>query len=878
MGEKFYLEFLSDNYGKKLIDEPIDYDKCDFNLSQEDKRYARDISFSGGDFMLNFVKWREHELEKLLYYHSTFGFESKVNLIIEFSEENEIIIGQLDFKEAKTDGLTYFKCKVVQDSKQALIKRRDDIKVNLLSNETLDGEYIEPLVPENILLKAKPILQSSQWKQVSNFYYNNDAVGDKITVLYAFNPAINLTVYDIKNSFTFFSQREFFGGFPSNEENEFEKIVKSNFRIINANENLRDIRIDVSKFFFNVDTDVDNGGSGYVSGGFFASWGQSLSDAQTHTFFNYQISENSNFNIENSYVLEIPYLNRGESVWLYFYQKVRQSREIPLVTPRFEAFTSINGDMVVDVQVTSVAYNTISPSLRLYDVMKYVAKSIAGINIDAPRFQSGGEFYDQRLISGNFLRGITDKGFYITLKNLRDSLPEINADSEIDYYSKLFFGLEDDFYKNEEIAFFSSSQFDSLEKGFNPRFAINQFNYKYKSYQSQKENTKENSYDVVHGESQWALSNKMVENKKEIDIEWVRDAFEIEVNRQNGLDKSNNTATQDDDKLFCIDTIDITNEEDRVQKETEFLYHSYSTITGYNTISNDGTLNFQLLGIVAGDLLSITSNPNFGNYQVIESNTNNLILQRLSSGVASVTGQYITEFNYTISSDTASYTNRTNEGFTLINNLNNGEKYANLRFSKKRNIVNYWSKYLATCNLYHKEQGIKNTFYKNNPDALTVYEGSQIKEGEAFIPENPILSPVLYENVTLLCDKETFFNIQKDVRTKRGYFRFIDNTGTVIKGYPKNMKYMISESALVCDLEEKFESSNLTIDTSTIGIILINNETRVYDFNYKFLDKKLYIYDSNDELLYNPVYWNKVTINGALASSENELKSWLELI
>jgi len=132
--------------------------------------------------------------------------------------------------------------------------------------------------------------------------------------------------------------------------------------------------------------------------------------------------------------------------------------------------------------------------------------------------------------------------------------------------------------------------------------------------------------------------------------------------------------------------------------------------------------------------------------------------------------------------------------------------------------------------------------------------------------------------VTLLCDKETFFNIQKDVRTKRGYFRFIDNTGTVIKGYPKNMKYMISESALVCDLEEKFESSNLTIDTSTIGIILINNETRVYDFNYKFLDKKLYIYDSNDELLYNPVYWNKVTINGALASSENELKSWLELI
>ena len=160
---KFYLHFLSDNYGKHYIVEPIGYSSVDFQLKQEEGRYARDISFGGGENPFEFTKWREHELEMLVYYFQTFGYESRVRFGVEFTDGTDNIVGDLDFKEAETDEITYFKCKVVQDSIQALIKNRMDIKVDCFSDRTLDDEPINPLVAENVLIKAKPVVQRSKW-------------------------------------------------------------------------------------------------------------------------------------------------------------------------------------------------------------------------------------------------------------------------------------------------------------------------------------------------------------------------------------------------------------------------------------------------------------------------------------------------------------------------------------------------------------------------------------------------------------------------------------------------------------------------------------------------------------------------------------------
>ena len=45
---------------------------------------------------------------------------------------------------------------------------------------------------------------------------------------------------------------------------------------------------------------------------------------------------------------------------------------------------------------------------------------------------------------------------------------------------------------------------------FNPKYSVNEFNYKYKNYQSQKENEEVNSSDTIHGESRFTLFNKAI--------------------------------------------------------------------------------------------------------------------------------------------------------------------------------------------------------------------------------------------------------------------------------------------------------------------------------------------------------------------------------
>jgi hypothetical protein len=65
---RFYLNFKSDSYGKKQINEPFGVDGIKFSLKQktEGGGMARDVSFSGGDIQFEFTDMREHELKQLV--------------------------------------------------------------------------------------------------------------------------------------------------------------------------------------------------------------------------------------------------------------------------------------------------------------------------------------------------------------------------------------------------------------------------------------------------------------------------------------------------------------------------------------------------------------------------------------------------------------------------------------------------------------------------------------------------------------------------------------------------------------------------------------------------------------------------------------------
>jgi len=880
MGELFYLDFKNDSSGEFLIDEPIGYADIDFNLHQKDKAYGRDISFSGGEAQFTFTNYRNHYLDKLLYFNHFYGFESKVDLIIRQTGYDDVV-AELDFASATSDDFEYFKCKVIQQSSLQIIKRRKSVKIDLFSDKDVDGNPIAPLVPENILLLSKPMYQVSTWEQLGQYDLRLETKGGRI---YTINPAGNMIKSDIDGSKT---------PFEINSNNGY------NMQYLVATTNLKKITIKLNGCSGLLQPDSDNGGKGTFSFSLEVGYGDFL-DPSNISSDNKKIliskrldARDNDFSFPSTdYVITIDSLKRGQKVWIYYAFVMNEAS----MFGRIECFGNLNIKSI-EMTAESSFYNSVTPSFRLIDVMKQVIKSSSGLTISAPRFDIGGEFYDNRLFNGNFLRNAlyntngTKKPFYISLEDIEKSITEMNADYEIDADGNIFFGTEQDFYKSTESGFFDNIQFSQMTKTFNPRFSVNEFHYKYKNFQSLKENEEVNSADNIHGESKYVFTNKMVENKKEINIEWTRDAFLIESNRRKAITVSKDTASQDDDTLFAIDTINTIG--DRSFVETSFLQHSFDPVAGKLTLRSDGEINFNLLGIAVGTVFNISApDKNAGNY-LVQANakssgslvddivaSSSLLLLRYSTGFININnnGERSTKYTYILSNSVIPYTNYTNQGFTAISNLNANTEYSNLRYSVRRNINNYYQSYLATCNLYHKDISIKNTWYKNNGECITTYNGLTLKENEEFIPSNPILSPFMYDNIVFANVEFTdFISLQNSIRSDRGYIRTIDNNNRVIKIYPINMKYEILSKELTIKAEEKYEPKTMTISTAN-QFILINNETYVQKIDWELRDNKLFIYDKRRQLLYNGVFFNNVAINDSLTENIVEFESRMNLI
>ena len=194
--------------------------------------------------------------------------------------------------------------------------------------------------------------------------------------------------------------------------------------------------------------------------------------------------------------------------------------------------------------------------------------------------------------------------------------------------------------------------------------------------------------------------------------------------------------------------------------------------------------------------------------------------------------------------------------------------------------MNYWNSTLATANLFWKDKAIQSTYYKNNRECNTTYDGLNVVEGNAFIPTDPILSPNVYQNMTFVnVDFEDYIILVKAVKKDRGYIRAINKLNRVIKVYPTKITYVNAEKKLVIDGEEKFEKAYLTISNEG-GIILVNNETRMMHLIWEFdvNSQEIILFDRERFRLYNGVFWDKVSVNGALAETQEELFSWLRLL
>ena len=878
--EIFKLSFITTDEGTLTIDEPTGFDSADFTLQQEDKRQGRDISFAGGETEFTFYPYRNHYFEKLVYYYETFGWESQVQLIIE-TANGDNIIGDLDFYEAKTDLLTYFSCKVVQVQKEALIKKRNDIKVDLFSDKDLDDNDILPLETEGVLVLAKAIKQVSRWETPSPFIQEFKAEQGAATIYYNFTPAISLKKADIDETRVPFPNYTYLIYGDSNDFFEF------NFEHIVAKNNLTNLKIEISNLDFTLSPTEfgDFDGSRYIFN-LQIRTGTDLENPTSRIIVfegdNNSAPIGSTYTNTNTYTHVIESLPRGHKLGIYFLYGMQILGADSFANIKLN--TVINS-MDIDISVEAKSYNTVVPSLRLYDAISQNVKSISQLPTTFPFAQQNGEMWNQRVLNGNMLRGITTKTlddgtvitlpFYLSFKDIEEWLPEIFGDYEISD-SGVYFGLYADFYRNHESGVFETVKFDDYEKSFNPRYAINHFKYGYSKYQSQKENDVENTYDIIHGESEWHVNNGKVENKKEIKIAFVRDAFLIAETQKKGLAESETTATQDDDTIFILDTREREDNEGYFE-ETDFLQHSFAD--GKLTLTNLGEFSWILLGLRAGSGFNIIGgDPNAGAYIVAESTNRKLILTPLSSGTPNNNGERSTAFRYWVSLEAAPYQTTGNIGFNISDNINDPETFTNLKYSIKRNIIRFYSQYLATCNLWSNKL-IKNTFLKNNKAAILSYQGLTTIEDESFLPELPILDTFKHK-VTVITDFATYKALEDDIRTNRGFIRVVDRNEFVLRVFPQELKFVNNgnEGELMIIGESKYENSLINIAYGGLPYLLINDYHITTKIIFEEKNEKFSIFDEFKMRLFKPAFWHKITVNGKNAETKQELIEWLTLI
>lgn len=892
---RHYLIFETSGHGRREIIEPTGFDAIDFVIEKEDDRIAIDSPLAAGKNRLTIYEYAEPCFEIIMYNIRKYGYEAVIKYEINFDGE-EVIIGEVDLATRETDKVTYIEFAVREENFKQILKRNEELNTNLLSNTDLKGNPITPCTTHNVLLKAKPTVQISRWNAPAPVTVQGSislsATG--VTTNTGTNPSYSNIEGGIEDSLSFISTNTVLTeGVPN----------LSTFTYLRARENIRGLQIDLTNLNLKVQSlKSENVSSPNIesASGFsrlIIRWGLALETSSFHTlhsvFFSNSDSPEITFPTSFSYI--IPTLNRNESVWIYLENKatVVFSDNVPgssyIITNNFAS-------MDVRMECTSIAYSTVVPMIRLKDVLSYVVKSSSGLNVNTPRWNEGGEFYDQYVTSTPLLRNLIDKPFYVSFKDITDKyFPEVYGDFQIQHDGTVFMGRYPDFYRNEEIGYFPQQTFDEYTNTINPRYCINQLFLKFSNYASQKEIEEDNTNDIVHGESQNKLDLESVQNKKEISIGFIRDPNYIEQARRKAYNLNDTSATQDDDKKYLNDVTDLQ-ESDRYFTETSLLRHNANGTQLY--INNDGSFSWLLLGIVPGTIFVILTGPNAGTYTVNEIDERQIFLILGIPGPTPVDiDEENTTYRYYVSPLVTNLVNRTSEGFASIENIANGTNYGNLRFTSARIIRNYYNEYLASCNLYAKnpqtgqKKPIKNILYRNNGMASTrlIGEALPVIENEEFLPTNAILEPEI-DSPALIMSLRRYIKLLEDVRLKNGFIKYIDSKGLIKKGYILKGSYEILnrganniddfEGILKTTVELKYEQFDLTIFGDGSGVLIINNTNVGVNIRFEIDEfENLIIFDETGKKMYPPVPYYKVKVNNSdSAINPVQLIQWLNAI
>ena len=870
----FWLEFKNDESAPVQIDEPIGFDSAEFVALQDKNRYGRDVSLSGEEIDFNFPNTTGSrygfQFDKLIEFDDVYGYESEVLFIIK-NDGNDFIVGQIDFFTKETDRDYYFKCKMIQETTQQLLKRRAKTEVDLFAEEDLDGNEIDSVETSNILLLARPVDASSKW-EVRDVVENYNLYS-RSRQYYHYNPCQNLVKSDIDDSLTFLTWVERTSDSGSRNRDA------SQFRLIEAQSKLQNVKIRIQNLEWSQFTDTDNGGDGYCSNKLILAWGDSMDNLTDQVVIRelfLRDDESGSFDVlDETYTIDS--ISRGQSIYLFFFAEVRESSDIP--GGKFEAFTSIN-EFTVDVDATTIGINSFTKGIRLIDGIKQINTNInTETPLIAPRFENGGEWYNNFIFDGNMLRGRETK-FVMKWDSVSDLLMEFNGDFEIGA-EELFIGKYDDFYQPIEIGAFLLAPDESLNLPYNELYAINKFSFGYKDFDQDKDD--EDTIDGMHTMATFSLKNKQVENEKEIEVDFIRDAYMIETTRRKSFKSkaSGKSSLSQDKKLFMVDVVDV--EEGQTNTYTDLLFHAVLE-DGRLQIRNNGDYNFTLMGFSIGDYIDIENTDNSNSYRVEEMQPTYITLNPTGfiSNVQGL-GEQLTEFTYPYSN--IDYIARTSEDFDSITGISAPEYYVNLLYTPKRNILNNWASYLATCSLYNNEDITIQSFV-NEPELVTTFNGGNEFVENSNITQEQLGDPILTAriiNTKVICDFSTYQKYVKLLQTERGFVRVYDNNGRLRKGFPMESRYSWKDNILQLKLEEVYESELLQIGFNYGADSYVINragysQAVLPDLNYQTNGEYIQLVDILNRPLSVSYKYDKVTVQGQFFDNITDLATAISIL
>lgn len=873
-GFRHYLKFYDFDMDWYEIAEPVGFDGAKYVKKQLPNRWTRDVEYFAIDG-LTFPDSFGYRLTTPRVYNPQGDLSNYMDYGLWFLLENRRLKGSemkvgykisrngVDFREFEldnrdadlTDGETYYKAKLVEIGLVADHFRNLKNTFDAFSDKNWKGETITPIESFNYLVKATPLNLTSIFKMSNNFsfdFVNTPTFG----YFTGINPSQQVTESEISGTL----------GWLSPQLNTNEYLDFGNFGLFVAVKETKNVKI-------TLDVDLDYSfTSGAISGGgrinayLYVGTDVSIGNLK-HQFFERVVSpsEDETGTITEIFTFNIDDVPVGQKVFLFYFMQGVGDRRISGLFRKNE----------ITVELVETDLDIVCPAVRYIDLIKQGAKFVNNLPIVAPRFDVGGQFYNQAVFSRSLLE--QRKEMYSTNEDLQQSLQEVCSDVEISK-DNVNIRQHQDFYENEEIASFLVIPSEDYTEPYDEYYIINNFGYGYKNFEQDR--TTKNTVKSFHTTSEWLPKNERSDKNKKIENDLIRDPF-LKQTTFNLAIKNPNTSTEKDEKLFIEDIVPLSpNTSNEFVRTLLMRWQSGKLeILNRNTLgtNEDAILNWNNLGLAVGTSFIILSGANVGSYNVFSINDAGTTLTLTPiGGISQASGNYTIRIRHFYTN--VQWQTRIGEGFSKFE-----KGYSNQFYTIKRNIINYWKYYLATATIYCKKD-IVNSFFKNfgKLETQLLTETTPVIEDATILYDSlpdPLVEPITIK-AKIVAQYEDVVEYLENYRTTKGFVRLYNPSGKVIRVYPKDFQYTLSSSEADIQGEKKFETQYLKID---IVVSIVNVDDAPYDLQgvaewFKTKNDYIQLYDKKSNPLSNFYRYDFVLLNGIKYTSIEELVNQLNTI